>query len=32
MIVKAQKFMNELMHLDLMNRLLKLKKLLIDED
>lgn len=26
------KFMNELMHLDLMNRLPKLKKLLIDED
>nr|DAO83081.1 MAG TPA: hypothetical protein [Bacteriophage sp.]DAS86361.1 MAG TPA: hypothetical protein [Bacteriophage sp.] len=32
MIVRVQKFMNELMHLDLMSRLLKLKKLLIDED
>lgn len=32
MIVRVQKFMNELMHLDLMNRLPKLKKLLIDED
>lgn len=30
MIVRVQKFMNELMHLDLMNRLPKLKKLLID--
>lgn len=28
----VQKFMNELMHLDLMNRLPKLKKLLIDDD
>nr|DAQ87878.1 MAG TPA: hypothetical protein [Caudoviricetes sp.] len=32
MIVRVQKFMNELMHLDLMNRLPKLKKLLIDDD